>query len=331
MSMLHGLIVHREWLPRLMTGEVACVVKASKTPRRGPVYLVESGTGRVAATATLTEVRQFNSTEKANPIIREECGEPALHSAFGWFFSDVAAESTVAAVPSAARHGRKWLSPEIMAGQVPVAKQRAPPSNRGWPKKFPRKPRADKRTGELQPKLTLRKVPSASGKKKKGKNKGRKCRLPANTPAAEVTPDGTRGGDQSLAFRLAAGRTHRRLLHLSRMHLFHQPTNVDAPIQPASGLAAYRDQQLVYILSTHNARGKPMSDVLPLHETTSGHHTAFRREVLTCPQKELRMVGCKVLIPRKKTARRGRLHFDVRDAAAGTAKELVLHAVLCKF
>ena len=86
MSMLHGLIVHREWLPRLMTGEVACVVKASKTPRRGPVYLVESGTGRVAATATLTEVRQFNSTEKANPIIREECGEPALHSAFGWFF-----------------------------------------------------------------------------------------------------------------------------------------------------------------------------------------------------------------------------------------------------
>ena len=52
MSMPHGLVVRRDWLPRLLAGEVAYVVKASKTMRRGTVYLVESGTGRVAAAAT---------------------------------------------------------------------------------------------------------------------------------------------------------------------------------------------------------------------------------------------------------------------------------------
>ena len=319
MSMPHGLVVRRDWLPRLLAGEVAYVVKASKTMRRGTVYLVESGTGRVAAAATLTDVRQFNSAEKASPILREECGEPALHFAYGWFFSDIKEDSDVTPVPSAARSGRTtWLSPEIMAGQVPAPKQRSTASRGAWPKRFPRKPRSDKRTGELQPKLKLRKVPRASGKKKRG----RTCRLPANHPAAAVLGDGTRGGEQSLAFRLAAGRTSRRLLHLSQMHLFHQPTSVDEPIKPASGLAAYRDEQLVYILSTYNARGKPMSDVLPLHATTSGQHTALRRQVLTCPQTELQLVGCKVLTLWKKNARRGRLQFDVMDAVTEVTKEL---------
>ena len=126
MSMPHGLVVRRDWLPRLLAGEVAYVVKASKTMRRGTVYLVESGTGRVAAAATLTDVRQFNSAEKASPILREECGEPALHFAYGWFFSDIKEDSDVTPVPSAARSGRTtWLSPEIMAGQVPAPKQRS--------------------------------------------------------------------------------------------------------------------------------------------------------------------------------------------------------------
>ena len=127
MSMPHGLVVRRDWLPRLLAGEVAYVVKASKTMRRGTVYLVESGTGRVAAAATLTDVRQFNSAEKASPILREECGEPALHFAYGWFslISNKTQTSRLCRLllAAVARRGcprRSWLGKSQPPSNVPL-------------------------------------------------------------------------------------------------------------------------------------------------------------------------------------------------------------------
>jgi hypothetical protein len=52
----HGLIIKKEWLDRILDGSKSWEIRGRRTARRGPIALIESGSGHVKGTCTIIDV-----------------------------------------------------------------------------------------------------------------------------------------------------------------------------------------------------------------------------------------------------------------------------------
>ena len=211
-------------------------------------------------------------------------------------------------IPAQARTGcvqwipaRRW---QML--QVEPIKRKRPNSAKAWPKRFPRKPRADGRKPNIPKGLLLSQRRPKKSKKVKRPNR--------NAPATSANVDSVDRGRQCVdaAQRLRAGRTLQTLRRLATMCLFHERSPFDAPHNPKPGRCATYQGNLCYIISIFKRRNVAMADVLPLHRAQNDFTmTATRADAQTCCQKDLRDIGQTCVQLQKRNLRKGRLLFRV--------------------
>ena len=152
----------------------------------------------------------------------------------------------------------------------------APTSNsaKAWPKRFPRKPRADGRKPNIPKELLLSQRRPKKSKKVKRPNR--------NAPATFANVDSVDRGRQC----------------------------VDAA-KRLSRCATYQ-ANLCYIISILKRRNVAMADVLPLQRAQNDFTaTATRADAQTCCQKDLHDIGKTCVHLQKRNLRKGRLFFRV--------------------
>ena len=148
----------------------------------------------------------------------------------------------------------------------------APTSNsaKAWPKRFPRKPRADGRKPNIPKELLLSQRRPKKSKKVKRPNR--------NAPATFANVDSVDRGRQC----------------------------VDAA-KRLSRCATYQ-ANLCYIISILKRRNVAMADVLPLQRAQNDFTaTATRADAQTCCQKDLHDIGKTCVQLQKRNLRKGRL------------------------
>jgi hypothetical protein len=219
----------------------------------------------------------------------------------------------------------KWTE---TLGQPLASSTRRLNNSEPWPKKAPRKPRADKGlassstgpwpSGALPKALAARPLEPAAGPKA-GKRAADAAELAA--PAARAKRRCHAPTRESAAQRLAAGRTLENLRDLMRTHLFsHQ----GAPAVFCPGSFAKLDAHDVFVLGAFTRRGCAMVDVARLERAAgSDLYACSLSSVQTRARSELQASAGSYLMAQTQPRSRSVLHFHQQPPGACPPQDAV--------